>query len=309
MRKELTQQEKANFEPMAKVLAANGIAQSLSFSTERKYLEGISSNSMPMSLELASARRDLPQEPMWIKISQVGKPLDNSAEKCFTAIQKILTACFIPTKAQLIFLVHGGNGKYELYLGLRSYNCVSGENVNHVRTDITKKYDFIDSLTGIPSMESQYKTVYPATIDTLLAGMQKKDFTYMVIADPVPETEIDGILYKVRDYNGQAESLKSFNFSENASQSMSVALSESKAVCDSISDTVGESKTKKSKWGMLGAGITLASFIFLMTRASPSVTPAEHGTPVSVSASFILLYDFTLAMLLSNSLSSNISLV
>ena len=176
MGKELTQQEKANFEPMAKVLAANGIAQSLSFSTERKYLEGISSNSIPMSLELASARRDLPQEPMWIKISQVGKPLDNSAEKCFTAIQKILTACFIPTKAQLIFLVHGENGKYELYLGVRSFvddinkefvkslrnfingiwpgmkcDCVSGDNVNHVRNDITKKYDFIDSLTGIPS--------------------------------------------------------------------------------------------------------------------------------------------------------------
>ena len=317
----MTQQEKTNFEPMAKVLAANGIAQSLSFSTERKYLEGISSNSIPMSLELASARRDLPQEPMWIKISQVGKPLDNSAEKCFTAIQKILTACFIPTKAQLIFLVHGENGKYELYLGVRSFvddinkefvkslrnfingiwpgmkcDCVSGDNVNHVRNDITKKYDFIDSLTGIPSMESQYKTVYPATIDTLLAGMQKKDFTYMVIADPVPETEIDSILYKVRDYNGQAESLKSFNFSENTSESMSVALSESKAICDSISDsestsdTIGESKTKKSKWGMLGAGITLASFIFppagVLTTALAVTSAANEIAGVNLFAEF-----------------------
>lgn len=283
----LTQQEKENFEPMAKVLAANGIAQSLSFSTERKYLEDISSNSEPMSLELVSARRDSPQKPMWIKISQVGKPVDYSAEKCFSAIQKILTACFVPSKAQLIFLVHGKNGKYELFLGLRSFvddinkefvkslndfikgiwpgitcECIPGNDVNQVKTDITKKYDFIDSLTGIPSMESQYKTVYPATIDTLLAGMQKKDFTYMVIADPVPETDIDSILYKVRDYNGHAESLKSFNFSENTSDAMSVALSKSKAICESTSDTSGESKAKKSEWDKIGAGLALASFLF-----------------------------------------------
>lgn len=327
---QLTQQEKVNFEPMAKVLAANGIAQSLSFSTERKYLEGISSNSKPMSLELVSARRDTPQEPMWIQISQVGKPIDDSAEKCFSAIQKILTACFLPTKAQLIFLVHGKKGKYELYLGIRSFvddinkefakslsdfikgiwpgmtcNCIPGNEVNQVKTDITKKYDFIDSLTGIPSMESQYKTVYPATIDTLLAGMQKKDFTYMVIADPVPETEIDRILYNVRDYNGQAESLKSFSFSKNTSESMSVALSESKAICDSISDTEGKSKKGKSKWGLLGAGITLASFIFppagVLSTALAFASTANKITNGNLFAEFCPSYTKTLSHTTSHS--------
>lgn len=34
----LTQQEKERFEPTAKILAANGIAQSLSYTSERKYL-------------------------------------------------------------------------------------------------------------------------------------------------------------------------------------------------------------------------------------------------------------------------------
>lgn len=92
-------------------------------------------------------------------------------------------------------------------------------------------------MTGIPSMESQYKTIYPATIDTLLAGMQKNDFTYMVIADPIAETDIDGILYQIRDFNGQAESLKSFNFSENYSDSMNVALSESKSICDGTNES------------------------------------------------------------------------
>lgn len=279
----LSQQEKEQFEPMAKVLAANGIAQSLAFTSERKYLNGIGANSSPLCLELSSKRVDLPVDPYWIKISQVGKPIDDTAEKCFTAIQKVLTACFLPEKTQLIFLVHGANGVCEMYLGLRSYNkeeidasFVDGLNdfirgiwpgmkcqrikgfLDTVKNDIVEKYDCIDAFTGIPSMESQYKSLYPATIDTLLAGMQKKDFTYMVIADPVKETDIDSILYQVRDFNGQAESLKSFNFSENTSQSLSKAISESKTVCDGTN----ESETKKSKWGILGAGLTIASCVF-----------------------------------------------
>lgn len=279
----LTQTEKERFEPTAKILAANGIAQSLSFTSERKYLNNISANSFPLHLELMSKRHDLPSAPYWIKISQVGKPINDSAEQCFTAIQKILTACFMPTKTQLIFIVHGENGVYDMYLGLRSLvkddidssfvdsisdfikgiwpgmKCqrVKG-NLDSIKSAITNKYDCIDAITGIPSMESQYKTIYPATIDTLLAGMQKKDFTYMVVADPVQETEIDSILYQIRDYNGQAESLKSFNFSENTSDSMSTALSKSKSICDGTN----ESTSRKSLWGMVGAGITLASYLF-----------------------------------------------
>ena len=115
-----TQQERENFDSKAKVLAANGIAQSMSYTFERKYLNGITANSSPMHLELLSRRMDLPSAPYWIKLSQVGKPIANSAEKCFTAIQKILNACFLPNKIQLIFLVQGNNGIYEMYLGLRS---------------------------------------------------------------------------------------------------------------------------------------------------------------------------------------------
>lgn len=278
-----TQQERENFDSKAKVLAANGIAQSMSYTFERKYLNGITANSSPMHLELLSRRMDLPSAPYWIKLSQVGKPIANSAEKCFTAIQKILNACFLPNKIQLIFLVQGNNGIYEMYLGLRSLdreeidatfvdslsNFIKGiwpgvkckrikDKLDATKTVIMKEYDSIDAITGIPSMESQYTAVYPTTIDTILAGMQKKNFTYMVIADPIKETDIDGILYHIRDFNGQAESLKSFNFSENISDSMSSVLTESQ----SISDGTNNSTSKKSPWGMLGAGLMLASYFF-----------------------------------------------
>lgn len=283
MNTELTIQEKRSFEPMAKVLAANGIAQSLAFCSERKYLNGISASSSPFSLNLTSKRVDLPSAPYWIKITQVGKPIDDSAESCFTAIQKILSACHLPSKTQLIFLVHGEHGVYDIYLGIRSHNkenidgtfvdslanFIKGlwpglkckrmkENVNTLRNNISKNYDSFDAITGIPSMESQYKTIYPATIDTLMAGMRKKNFTYMVVADPIEEADVDSMLYLTRDFWGQAESLKSFSFSESTSNSIGVALNRSKAICDGAS----ESKQVKSRWGLVGAGIMLASAIF-----------------------------------------------
>lgn len=308
----LTQKEKEIFEPTAKILAANGIAQSLSFTSERKYLNDITANSSPMYMELATMRKDLPSSPYWIKITQVGKPIDDSAEKCFTAIQKILTACFLPSKTQLIFLVHGEKGVYEMYLGLRS--LVKGEidstfvdslndfikgiwpgmkcqrvkgSLETIKNDISKKYECIDAMTGIPSMESQYKTIYPATLDTLLAGMQKNDFTYMVIADPIAETDIDSILYQVRDFNGHAESLKSFNFSENYSDSMSLALSESKSICDGIN----ESSSQKSKWGMVGAGLMLASYMFPPAGAVTTALAVAAGASQIAGAN--LFSEFT----------------
>ena len=102
----MTKAEMERFEPTAKILAANGIAQSLSFTTERKYLNVTTATSSPFRLEVpAYHRTDAPGVPFWHKISQVGRPLEDSPEKCFTAIQKILTSCFLPNKTQLIFIV------------------------------------------------------------------------------------------------------------------------------------------------------------------------------------------------------------
>lgn len=284
---QLSETQIARFEPMAKMMAANGIAQSLSFTSERKYLNCISDRTVPFYLEIPKNHRiDSPSDPYWIKITQVGKPLEDSAENCFTSIQKILTSCFIPHKVQLIFIVNNNNGIYNLYLGVRPLeketitpkfadslsNFISGVwpglkcsrergNLENIKTQL-KSFDCVDAITGIPSMESQYKTVYPATIDTLMAGMRNKDFAYMVIADPIPDNDVDGILYQCRDFNGKAESLKSFNFSENMSSSIGKTVSDAYSVTEGTSITDGSSKSGKSAWGTVAAGLMLASYIF-----------------------------------------------
>lgn len=242
------------FDPIARMLAANAMSQSLSFCTERKYLDSISEHNSEFQL-VEQPTRNISKEPYWIRITQIGRPLNDKIEDCFTAIQKILSSCFLPYKSQLIFLVHNENKISNLYLGIRPIggdiiNDSFAENLNQfirgiwpgiqseqvINVDFLIKkmqqgqnaYNSIYSLTGIPSMEDQYKSTYPATIDKLIAGMHNEDFTYMVVADPLPENEIDSILYTCRDLNGQAESLKSFNFSESETSSKSISESLSK---------------------------------------------------------------------------------
>lgn len=54
---QLSETQIAKFEPMAKMMAANGIAQSLSFTSERKYLNCISDRTVPFYLEIPKNHR------------------------------------------------------------------------------------------------------------------------------------------------------------------------------------------------------------------------------------------------------------
>ena len=226
-------------EPAAKVLAATALSQSLSFCTERKYLEKIGDKSLNDIFSLEAIPGTLREEAAWIEIRQIGKPLEESAESCFTAIQKILYSCFLPKETQLLFLIVGNGVETKLYLGLRA----TGENIHsksivkylnefikgtwpglqtliisetdanlaRFKQDVSNDiFENIYALTGIPSMEGQYKNLYPATIDKLMAGMSKsKHYAYLVVADPIESNDADFMLYQCREMNGQAESLKS----------------------------------------------------------------------------------------------------
>lgn len=309
---ELTPAQAAKFEPEAKILAANGISQSLSFTMERKYLRDISPRDGLFHLALPSPYpKSMPSDIQWLKIEQIGRPIDNTPKVCFNAIQKILASCHLPNKTELVFLVKGSREGYNLFLGIRSHDTAVidedfTENLGHfiegvwpgikcssyakeIKTisDRIQKYRHIDAITGIPSMESEYKNIYPATIDTLLAGMRDIDFTYVVIASPIPTNDVDGILYQVRDFNGQAESLKSFNFSENTSSSIGKTLNRSKT----ITDSTNENTQSKSGWGMVGAGLMLASCLFPPAGAITTAIAIADGANTIAGGN--LLADFT----------------
>lgn len=245
------QRKLKQFEPTAKLLAATALSKTLGFYLERKYLSEISDSDI-FSLDATSFFAG-DQSVSWLQIEQVGKPLKDSAEECFTAIQKILSSVFLPDKVKLLFLVNCEGGICRLYLGIRALASIAeafsdslenytkgiwpGLNCKHVSTDeMTTFSDMMTSggrmyrnfaaITGIPSMESQYKSVYPATVDKLIAGMNGRNFTYFVVADPMQENDIDDIVFQCHEIQGKAESVKSFNFSEGKSIGYTKSLSE-----------------------------------------------------------------------------------
>lgn len=280
-------------EPAAKVLAATALSQSLSFCTERKYLEKIGDKSLNDIFSLEAIPGTLREEAAWIEIRQIGKPLEESAESCFTAIQKILYSCFLPKETQLLFLIVGNGVETKLYLGLRA----TGENIHsksivkylnefikgtwpglqtliisetdanlaRFKQDVSNDiFENIYALTGIPSMEGQYKNLYPATIDKLMAGMSKsKHYAYLVVADPIESNDADFMLYQCREMNGQAESLKSMNVTESLSRGTSDSHSTSNSYTHGTSESVQKRDfSKLGKLALKATGLGLAASVF-----------------------------------------------
>lgn len=280
-------------EPAAKVLAATALSQSLSFCMERKYLEKICDKSINEIFQIEAIPNTLKEEATWIEIKQIGKPLEDSAESCFTAIQKILYSCFLPKETQLLFLITGNGIENNLYLGLRVtgggirsksivkylnefikgtwpglQTQVINENdssLEDFKKDVVNDvFENIYALTGIPSMEGQYKNLYPATIDKLMAGMSRsKHYAYLVVADPIENNDTEYMLYQCREMNGQAESLKSINVTEG----LTLGSSDTHTTSNSISKTISENFTKKdfSKLGKVAlsaTGLGLAASVF-----------------------------------------------
>lgn len=281
-------------EPQARVLAATAVSQSLSFCLERKYLTNISSGQNE-AFEIKAVPSTLDSSASWIEIKQIGKPLDESSEACFTAMQKILYSCFLPKEMQLLFLITGDGKQSHLYLGLRAPGKAvppkkvvrnlerfiegiwPGLHTSLLKTDderienfckrvASEKLENVYAITGIPSMDSQYKTIYPATIDKLIAGMTgSKNYAYLVIADPIDNNDAESMLYQLREMNGQAESLKSMNVTEGLSEGSSLSHTATHTVTNSKSFSEAVSKRDFSTLGkaaMTATGLGVAASVF-----------------------------------------------
>ena len=276
-------------DPQSRIVAGTAISNTLSFSLERKYLDGILYNTTSEGFNVKVKTGITGSlQPQWIKIDQIGKPLKDNLEECFSSIQKILASFHMPGKIQLLFLVNSTAGEISLYLGIRplsgdiqngfaediihfisgvwpGLHCesVSPKSLKFINNQIIdnsgSRYHSMVSLTGIPSAESQYKTLYPATIDKVIAGMNGKDFTYLVIADSISEQNVDSMLYSCRDLHGHAESFKSFNFSENRGDSVNESRTEGETTTNNESETTSHEKKDN---GFLTAGVVLAASFF-----------------------------------------------
>ncbi|MDE6335722.1 MAG: DUF87 domain-containing protein [Muribaculaceae bacterium] len=330
----MEQAQLQRFEPLAKTLAATSMAQSLSFCMERKYLQNIDGEGVSTPFKLSTLPPVSDSSVRWISISQIGKPLENTAENCFTAIQKILYSCSLPKQIQLIFFVTGHNGINHMYIGLRSpgksvpprslvksllnymQGIWPGLQAEILRKDDATleffmqnisgdRFENVYAITGIPSMETQYQNLYPATLDKLITGLSgSKDYAYIVIADPVHTEDADAILYKCREMNGQAESLKSINITDGLNFSESTNDTVSKSIAEAISFTQSESESKtridlgkKSKIALSIAGFGLAGAIFPASTAMLEAGASAGAAALSALAGTIGLSSVVSALI------------
>ena len=151
-------------ESAAKVMAATSLSQTLSFCMERKYLEKIGDISLNPLYCLKEIETTTKNSVSWIEIVQVGKPLSENTEDCFTAIQKILYSCFMPKETQLLFLITGNGKQNKMYLGIRPMGTSVKRNIVKYLNEFLK-----GTWTGLQS-----RIVKDNSLDETLQGFSQK---------------------------------------------------------------------------------------------------------------------------------------
>lgn len=294
-------------EGLSKIAAANAIAQTLSYSLERKFLQSEDDSSL-CSLKLIG---DIDHRMIgfrWLKITQVGRFAANSKQNCFDAMQTILHSCYLPDTS-LTFLILGNKGVFSLFLGLSEHGkSKSGSSRSKVsalkdfaasnwkglmskRADNDEELkDFFNSdkyskcyaLTGIPTLNAQDQ--YAKSVDQIIGGGKNQDYiAYLVTATPVSEDKVDSILRDCRDMQSQAESFKGFSISESLQKSENT--SDSHTVAETVTETVsGEINQYKSNTtrNVILAVTGLAVATAILYPPALSVVPAVAGKIKSI---------------------------
>lgn len=175
--------------------------------------------------------------PYFIKINQLGIPLQNEQYEASLALQTILAACHNQINHQLVFLVINDGRYNNFYIGVRD---TVGTNLGYTPQFIDsfqkffrgsypgcqlasvfpdtiayeknifeqlKKMKHGISLTGVPSTKQSQETDYISCLARCLAGLQGVPFAYIVIANPINSNEINSVVHRCRDLIGEVQAL------------------------------------------------------------------------------------------------------
>lgn len=280
------QKEQFN-DSLAQVATATMMAQSLSMCLERKHLVGIDKSQYFELAKRSDASKSL-LNTRWIKVGQVGRPVNDNLNGCFEAMQNILQSCAIP-KTKLLFLIAGNGKAFNLYMGAQgdeveimdfqsdvnnfvniSWTGISckavedgSDDYKEIENFLNEKYSAVHAITGIPTQNLQ--SGYPGSVEYLMGGLRQGKMAYLVVAEPVNEQEIDNIIYSCNEMQGQAESMKSFTFADSMQRGHNESISKAHGITRSESDAIGESKKDPKMIGkslLVGGGLIAAGLAF-----------------------------------------------
>lgn len=291
------------------VLAASMMSQTMSCCAERKYLDSLSNNESLIEIVGSEISHEIFKSISWLKLKQVGRPINETLPSCFSYIQKILLSCAIPD-TQLTFLVIGNGKTNEIYLGLRNDGsdnkpmsssisalnnfarvCWPGlqfeqfnEENDSLRRHFKTTYNSVKAITGIPTLADKGEAL--GTVEHLVGGLRGEKYAYLVTASPVSNDRLDLLLNQCREMGGQIESVKSINISQSVQEGSSLAHTEGHSEFESWSHSEGEShKDYKKGLGaaMLGAGVYMAAGLFFPPAMAilPGLEHAMGGALIS----------------------------
>lgn len=280
------QKEQFN-DSLAQVATTTMMAQSLSMCLERKHLVGIDKSEYFKLVKKAEPSRSL-LNTRWIKISQIGRPINNDLHSCFETMQNILQSCAVP-HTRLLFLIAGNGKSFSLYLGSQGDDTAimdfqsdvnnfiniswtgltckpvaeTSEEYEDIKKCLKENYSSVHAITGIPSVNAQ--SGYPDSVEYLMGGQRHGAMAYLVVAEPIDEQCIDNIIYSCNEMQGQAESMKSFTFADSMQRGYNESISKAHGITCSESDAIGKSRKDPKMIGkslLMGGGLIAAGLAF-----------------------------------------------
>lgn len=289
----------------AKVATATAMASATTFCIERAFLHDLINNAYFKAVIAEEGSTNI-DDINWLSVQQIGRPIGDDMKSCFSALQNILHACFLP-HTHLLFLVVGHEGRFKIYLGIHHDFDISDTDAESMATEVssfaniswpglktkvvdndlvekdikpylTNKFQNVHAVTGIPSLDINDSN-YPSTIEYLLGGASAKgDIAYLVVATPVNENDISRIEYQIDELRGQAESMKTitFNVANTTGESYSYAQTLSSAFGKTTNDSESR-KDLKGSIGVIGVGLGVAALTLAFPPAGAVAAAAVGG--------------------------------
>lgn len=277
----------SNLPPSADDLIKTGdlISQSLMFALKRSYLRSnvIANQTIRIDDEVIPN----PLDAAFIRIDQVGKPVDENVENYFSAIQTAIAASH-DKRYTFVYFISNNGARSQIYLGVvakeegsqpRIFAEHMGEflcsNWPGTKTTLVDDYSevvrqfhqpvgehkYAHCFTGIPSLKNDDKKNDAfQSIDQFMRGLRNKPYVYIVIADPVAEYEVEKIIQNTRTLGNEVHAFIKTTIQQSTSTGTSETRSASESTSESESLTEGKSisETKGKSKGVIGTTLEKA---------------------------------------------------
>ena len=299
-------------ETPAAVVDTVAVSQALHAALSRSFLD----------LPLGEAVRSLPsitakriEEPVFLRLTQIGKPLGGTAQDTLNALQNVLTACHAPDKFTLIFVLASDGSQNMIYLGAQSHETgrsarrfmrsvgnfleanwpgtqlrpcnmndeiLLGQFQQSAGGESEDDFGYAIALTGVPSLKAGERSAYPQTLDRLLNGMRGCPFVYLVIAEPMHGGEVDGMVYRCRDLISEVHSITKTDLTRSTNIQRTHGETETRGITDttgkSKAESQGKTKTDAGRWQIFKENVLWASMLAAKPLGQDSQTTTDTIT-------------------------------